>query len=325
MSSTDTRNISAEVLRDSIKGSFVAVMGIGRKGIAAARLVARFGGIPFLSDKADVSTLEPYLTEVKRHDWKWEAGGHSERVLESNLIVRCSAVPASLPLLGEAKVPVLDELDFASAFVEVPLVAVTGTNGKTLTIAAFSDIAREAGYKVIKVGGTAPFLSEVLTDDKIELDGQTIVVAEVSAVQLDSEIRILKPDISCITQVAPDHEDRFQSFEDYANAKAGLFRNQESDDLFVANYDCPICRSIAEGANARKLWVSLNDVISNGIIVKDEAMYSCDKGALHLLLPLAELSVPTHHLGAMLLAAGIAAGYIGRRDRKVPERIFRRR
>ena len=290
-----------------IAGSTVAIMGIGKKGLAAAKLASRLGGKPFLSDQADKSSLEPFIKEIQQYGWDWETGGHTARIKQSDIIVRSSAVSASHPLLQDALVPILDELDFASAFINKPVLAITGTNGKTITLRAFAQIFSESGNKLLLAGGTGKPLSEIaliLMDNSSEYD---LVAVEVSALQLQGHLRYLKPLIGCLTQIAADHLDKYRGMDAYMNAKARLFSLQDKSDVIVVDRDCPRCVSLASKLEARKIWVSGQTKRSNeSVWVDKDVIFWGNEDGLDDIISLEHLQIPRHHLKPLLLACGIA-------------------
>lgn len=289
-----------------VDGRKIAIMGMCRKGIAAAQLAEHFGGSPFISDQADDSRLEPYLAQVKKNGWAYEVGGHSDRILECDLIVRCSAVPASLPILQGASIPVLDEVDFAGAFISVPILAVTGTNGKTSTIRMLAEMARYNGIRMLNAGGTDLHMSEAalrLVQAHVDYD---LVSLEVSAIQLDSPMMFLHPVIGCLTQITEDHLKRFETMDRYVEAKKNLFIRQAKQDIFVTNYDCLYCREIGKKFPGETIWVSA-EPNGSGIWVDGGHIWRSTNSKKEKIIPLSEIPIPKHHVPSALLACGLAS------------------
>jgi UDP-N-acetylmuramoylalanine--D-glutamate ligase len=167
-----------------------------------------------------------------------------------------------IPLNGElvrriqaAGVPVFSEVEVAYRICQAPIVALTGTKGKSTTTALIGEIFRHAGFTTY-VGGN---IGNALIAETAVAKPEDWVIAEVSSFQLES-IRSFKPRISCIINVTPDHLDRYHSMDEYAEAKFRIFANQGPGDTFVGNLDDPIVAAAPGEDNtrirARTLWFS---------------------------------------------------------------------
>ena len=157
-----------------------------------------------------------------------------------------------------ANVSVIGEIELAYRLCKAPIIAVTGTNGKSTTTALIGHLLRACGLNV-RVGGNIgnPLIKEVL-----DVDAQSWVVAEVSSFQLET-IRSFKPRVSVLLNIAPDHLDRYYSMDEYAEAKYRIFANQAMSDWFVGNLDDPRVAELhwKQGetrVQARQLWFTLD-------------------------------------------------------------------
>ena len=216
-----------------LKGKKVTVVGLARSGVAAARLCLREGALVTVTDARPAATLEAALAELGA-PVRRVLGGHDERDFTSaDLVVVSPGVPLWLPHLRTARqagVAVWGEVELAARFLgEVPLVAVTGTNGKSTTTALAG--ALFASDRPTFTGGNlgTPLCQHVLSGERAE-----VVVAELSSFQLEG-IHRLRPKVAAILNVTPDHLDRYDGLEAYAAAKARLFETQQPGDFAVAN------------------------------------------------------------------------------------------
>lgn len=217
-----------------LDGKKVTVVGLARSGLAAARLCLREGAKVTVTDARPAATLEGALAALGDRPFRRVLGGHDERDFTSaDLVVVSPGVPLWLPHLRTARtagVPVWGEVELAYRFLAgVPLVAITGTNGKSTTTALTG--ALFAGDRPTFTGGNlgTPLCEHVLSGERAE-----VVVAELSSFQLEG-IHRLRPKVAAILNVTPDHLDRYDGLEAYAAAKARLFEAQQPGDFAVAN------------------------------------------------------------------------------------------
>ncbi len=217
-----------------LRGRRVTVVGLARSGVAAARLCAREGARVTVTDARPAAALGPALEALAGLPVRAALGGHDPADLTgADLVVISPGVPAGLPPLAAARaagVPVWAEVELAARFLgPVPLVAVTGTNGKSTTTALAGAIF--ALDRRVLVGGNlgTPLCEHVLSGERAD-----VVVAELSSFQLEAIDR-LRARVAAVLNVTPDHLDRHGSLDGYAAAKARLFETQQPGDFAVAN------------------------------------------------------------------------------------------
>lgn len=225
-------------------------MGGGISGFAVLQFLKQKGVEVSLSDsglKEDASSA--LLKWLERQNVFSEFGGHqSKTFLEADLIVVSPGVPLNTPQITECYkrgIPIIGELGLASCFINIPVVAVTGTNGKTTVTEMLGTMFRAEGKKVF-VGGN---IGTPLTEFLIGGQDAELAVLEVSSFQLETA-EIFQPKVGVILNITPDHLDRYKSFEDYGDTKCKLFANQQQTDAMVLNCDDP---EIMERANNKKL------------------------------------------------------------------------
>ena len=215
---------------EGFKSKRVAVLGAGRSGLAAARLLRGHRVEVFLSDHREIS---PHVKkELEALNTSYEEGGHTDRILRSELIVLSPGVPPSLPILEGARergIPIIGELELAYRLCESKkILAVTGTNGKSTTARICGELLRAAGHEVIVAGN----IGNPLSGELGRIDGETVVVLEVSSFQLET-IERFHPWVSLFLNFAPDHLERHGSIERYFKAKCRIFENQTENDFAI--------------------------------------------------------------------------------------------
>ena len=217
-----------------LKGRKITVVGLGRSGVAAARLCAREGARVTVTDARPEALLAQAQVGLADSNVRRVLGGHEEADFTgADLLVVSPGVPLSMPHLRAARaagVPVWAEVELAARFLgDVPIVAITGTNGKSTTTALTG--ALFAADRRTFTGGN---LGTPLTEHVLSGQPADVVVAELSSFQLEG-IHRLRARVAAILNVTPDHLDRYAGVDDYAAAKARLFETQQPGDFAVAN------------------------------------------------------------------------------------------
>jgi UDP-N-acetylmuramoylalanine--D-glutamate ligase len=242
---------SAEALRQSVEGARVTVVGGARSGLAVARLLARHGASVFLTDHGPA---EAGIAEgLERAGVQSEFGGHTARALDADWLALSPGVPSTSSLVQSAlrqRRPVYSEIEVASWFCPAPIVAVTGTNGKTTATSLIGHVFRTAGRPTVVAGNIGYPFSDYVDD----LDDETVVVLEVSSFQLDHVVTF-RPKVSVLLNITPDHLDRYGGdFERYAAAKHRVFETQQAGDWLVYNHDdAPVREHVQSWAAPRGL------------------------------------------------------------------------
>ncbi len=261
---------SPDALRQSVPGARVTVVGGARSGLAVARLLKRHGANVFLSDHGDA---EPGVAEgLKADGIAAEFGGHTARAFDADWLVLSPGVPSTAPIVQSAlrqKRPVYSEIEVASWFCQSPIVAITGSNGKTTTTTLVGHLFAEAGRKHVVAGNIGYAFSDYVDD----LDAETVVVLEVSSFQLD-HVSTFRPTVAVLLNVTPDHLDRYgHDFGRYAAAKFRLFDNLRPGDWLVANWDDVVVREHVQSWSAERglvpVWFSADDEPTPGAFAKD--------------------------------------------------------
>jgi len=244
------------------------VVGLGKSGVASALFLKKHGARVSVSDTKSGDELRNEIPILLDHGITVETGGHGERTFRGqDLIVVSPGVPVDAPLLVQARSlgeSVIGEIELAAQFLPGPIVAITGSNGKTTTTTLAGEIMTAAGFSTL-VGGNIGTPAISLAE---RAQPETVIVLEVSSFQLET-IQTFRPKIAVVLNVTPDHLDRHRTFEKYVDAKARIFENQESSDFAVLNADDPTCVAIAARTKAQVFWFSRQKEVQQGAWVRD--------------------------------------------------------
>lgn len=241
-------------------GERVLVIGLGRSGRAVVRVLRARGCIVHATDEAPPERLGEAIAEIERTGARFVAPGEAAGIAPApTAAVLSPGVPlngAFVRAVQAARIPVYSEIEVAYRIGRAPIVAITGTKGKSTTTALVGALLAGSG-RTTHVGGN---IGNPLVGETVKAMPADWVVAEVSSFQLES-IRSFKPRIATILNVSPDHLDRYHSMDEYTEAKFRIFANQGPGDTFVGNLDDPIVATLAAGIPAeriaaRALWFS---------------------------------------------------------------------
>jgi UDP-N-acetylmuramoylalanine--D-glutamate ligase len=229
----------------------VLVVGLGMTGLATARFLHHRGAAVTVTDMAAETDLAASVRELHQLGICTELGGHRrESFASSDLIVLSPGVPHTHDFLNSARqkgIPVLGEIELASRFVKEPIIAITGTNGKTTTTSLLGEMLAQCGMRVF-VGGNIgnPLIGYVDRNEKADW-----VVLEVSSFQLDT-IDSFRPDIAILLNITADHLDRYADMAGYAASKGRIFQNQTLEDIAIFNGADPWVLSETSRIHSRK-------------------------------------------------------------------------
>ena len=238
-----------------LSGRRALVVGLGKSGVAAARLLHARGAHVAATDAKTEAELQgpagPLESLRGVLDQAFLGGFTAEAFNRRDLIVLSPGVPLSHPLLQEARVrgiELIGEVELASRFLEEPLLGVTGTNGKSTTTALTAHLLAAAGLKVFAGGNLGTPLSErVLQGGRLDA-----TVCELSSFQLET-IAWLRCHAACVLNVTPDHVDRYPNLEAYSAAKARIFENQRDGDTAALNLADGRVRAMATSSGVKRL------------------------------------------------------------------------
>jgi UDP-N-acetylmuramoylalanine--D-glutamate ligase len=238
-----------------LQGKRVLVVGLGRSGVAAARLCAAKGARVTVNDRRAAEALQPALAALPAGVRALLGGHPTEAFTEAELIVLSPGVP-ELPALGAARAAgaaVTGEMELASRFIDATLVGITGTNGKSTTTTLCGEILKATGHATFVGGNLGQPLAEAVGTPAGSRGGHCVV--EASSFQLETA-ETFHPRVAVLLNVTADHLDRHADIDGYAAAKARLFRAQDATDFAVVNADDPLAMRSSAGIAARRVTFS---------------------------------------------------------------------
>jgi UDP-N-acetylmuramoylalanine--D-glutamate ligase len=260
------------VIPVNVKDLHVTVVGLARSGVAAARLLNQLGARVTVADQKNPRELTAVLQQLEQTDVAVRVGEQYESALEgADLVVISPGVPTRLDALNRVRargVRVLGELELASRFLTAPIVAVTGTNGKSTTVTLIGKFLQESGKRAFVGGNLGTAASEAALACFQAKAGSAApydyVVLEVSSFQLET-IEQFHPWIAAMLNVTLDHMDRYASVDDYVAAKAGIFKNQTVGDYSLFNLDDSRVAALVHRTKATVLGFSRSGLVVPGV------------------------------------------------------------
>jgi len=293
-----------------LQHSKVSIIGAARSGVGAARLLQSQSATVFVSDKEPESKLASHLTGLKAAGIAFETGGHTARVYDCSLMVISPGVPSNAPVVAEAQkrgIKVVSELEVASWFCKAPIVAITGSNGKTTTTTLLGRMLGDAKRNHVVAGNIGTAFSSVVQD----LTEADVAVLEVSSFQLD-HCETFRPKIAVILNITPDHMDRYEnSMEQYSASKARVFMNQTLDDTLLYDADDLQTVKTVVLANGRRIGLSVEKMLVEGAFVEEGQLITMLGGKRTAMLSTKEISIRGTHNLYNAMAATMVAQLLG--------------
>jgi UDP-N-acetylmuramoylalanine--D-glutamate ligase len=288
----------------------VSVIGLGASGVAAARLALTTGEKVYVSDSRADAQTRAAADELRALGADVGVGGHDvARIAASRPVVVSPGIPPDAPILRELRergARWISEPEFAFRFLRGPLIAVTGTNGKTTTAALTAHLLESAGVRVGLGGNIGAALGPAASELAMWTPAPDLYVLEVSSFQL-ADVETFRADVGVVTNLAPDHLDRYPSVDAYYADKARLFENADASSAWVLNADDPGVMSLAGNAPGRRFLFSLEREQAQGAFVRGDTLVLASGGAAEPLVERDELPLLGRHNVANALAASAAA------------------
>jgi UDP-N-acetylmuramoylalanine--D-glutamate ligase len=284
---------------DGYRNQQIVVVGAGRTGRALAEHFLRLGARVVLSDSRSADQIGD-TSGLAEKGVRFDFGGHDmDLFAAADLIAISPGVPLSLPAVTEARrrgVPVLGEIEIAFRQLSAPLVAITGTNGKSTTTTLLGEIFRVWGRRVFVGGNLGTPLIEAL--DEPDWDW---LVAEISSFQLEA-IETFRPRYGLLLNLSEDHLDRYPDMSSYLAAKKQLFVNMKAADVAVLNGDDPLVGQLTSDVDSRKVYFSSRHVPAEGMgLAGDEIIWRMD--GTERRFPIVELRLKGLHNLENVMAA----------------------
>ena len=290
----------------NLKNKKVMVAGLARTGLAVARFLKNKGAQVTATDLKKKGELGSYAEEALAMGISLKLGAHKiEGFTGSDLVVVSPGVPHSLPALEAARkagIPVIGEIELAFRYIKEPIVAITGTNGKTTTTSLVGKMLEASGLNVF-VGGNigAPLIDYVNAGTRADT-----IVAEISSFQLDT-IETFRPEVGVLLNITDDHLDRYHDFSEYVRSKGRLFENQASTEVAVLNAMDPSTSELESRIDSQRLYFNINNSGLHGVVTRDKEMICSLPGKLPVVLSLANFRLKGVHNLENAAAASLAA------------------
>lgn len=281
---------------ESYKGQQVIILGLARSGLAVAKLFHEYGAHVTVNDRkpreecAEAGELEALGMRVV-------CGYHPDDLISEDvsLIVKNPGIPYSiepLRIADELGIEIVTEVEVASRLTDVPIIGITGSNGKTTTTTWAGEILSAAAMKPVVAGNIGRALCEAVTEER-QTDPNWYVT-ELSSFQLKGTDRF-RPKIACLLNFSETHLDYHGTLDDYWNSKKKLFLNQTAEDYAILNKDDPYCRQLAEELKAKIMYISMSALESehHGVFVDEEMIvYRDQQGNRHEVVSTREIGIP---------------------------------
>ena len=296
----------------------LVILGGGESGVGAALLgkVKKYN--VFLSDSGKIANK--YKDVLIHNEIEWEDGGHTEsEILTADLVVKSPGIPDHVSIvqkLQSATIPVVSEIEFAALFTTANIIGITGSNGKTTTTMMVYHILRQSGFDVAMGGNIGEsFAEQVLTNT-------AHYVLELSSFQLDG-IQDFRPHIAVITNITPDHLDRYDyKFESYIASKFRIVMNQTSDDYLIYNSDDEVITSYINSHPIQSTLVpfSLSKIVANGTYLEHNNII-IEFNNRDIIMPTTNLALEGKHNVKNAMAAATVAHLLKIRKATIRESL----
>jgi len=289
-----------------IKGKKFLVVGLARTGRACARFLIQQGAKVSVNDSRTGAELSEEIAALAGLPLSYHLGGEEENWLDGmDYVVPSPGVPMGNPLLREAvarKIPVLSEIELAYRFFDAPVVAITGTNGKSTTTTLIGKMLEADGKKVFLGGNLgAPFIDAAA-------GSWDWGVIEISSFQLEW-VEDFRPQIALLLNVTEDHLDRYASFADYRQAKERIFAAQRGTDVAILNRDDPLVWALRPGLAAQVVSFGFGEVAMGLFATPTEVIWR--DGAVEERFLLSQAKIQGVHNVENIMAAIAAAKCAG--------------
>ena len=290
----------------SFQNKKVLVVGLARTGLAVARFLKHRGAEVTATDLKNEDELGAHAQEARNIGISLKLGAHDvESFTGSDLIVVSPGVPdktTPLELARRAGIPVIGEVELAFRHITEPIVAITGTNGKTTATSLVGEMLKASGREVF-VGGNigAPLIEHIDSGKRAEM-----IVAEISSFQLDT-IETFRPKVGVLLNITEDHLDRYDDFSDYVRSKGRLFENQDSTDVAVLNNMDPTVSELESLIGSQRLYFNVDSPEVHGAMIQGKEMTCSLPGKSSVVLSLEKFRLKGEHNFENAAAASLAA------------------
>lgn len=256
---------------DIYKDKKVVVLGLARSGEAAAILLHKLGARVLISDQKD-EEQQKVITERLKKDYpnmSFYLGGHPDEIFkEADLVVISPGVPYNIPILEKVRkdgIPVIGEIELAYRVCQAPIIAITGTKGKSTTSTLTGQILSAGFTGNVVVAGN---IGLPLSNYALDLTKSDLLVLEISSFQLETTVSF-RPRVSVILNIMQDHMDRHRDMDEYISAKYRIFANQTSDDHTILNAEDPLTLACESYTKGKVILFSSQNKLERGVYVNN--------------------------------------------------------
>ena len=276
------------------KGKKIIVLGAGISGISVAHVLQQEGAQVCLSDSKKREDITNDLSCLLDVGVDLKLGNQSNDVLEGmDYMVISPGISINAPIVKKAQengIAVMSEVEVAFNLAKAPILAVTGTNGKTTTTTLLGELLKHTGKKVL-VGGN---IGMALSAEAKSADKDDLIVAEISSFQLEG-VTEFRPHIAAVLNITPDHIDRHGTLENYKLAKEKIFAKQTNEDFLVLNYDDLKVREMANESAGKVMFFSTKQVLPEGIYLENDNLVANYCGVKNVICHKDELQIKGEH------------------------------
>ncbi len=300
----------------------VVVVGLGRSGVATARFLVNRGARVTVTDRAPAESLADAVAELDGLPLQLKLGGHDTRDFDAaDLVIISPGVPHTLPIFEPAwskGTPVIGEMELAAAFIREPIVAVTGTNGKTTTTELIGNMLKKSDKRVFVGGNIGTPLVAYADGHQPRAD---VLVVEVSSFQLDTTIDF-RAHTAVVLNMSDDHLDRYPSFSAYMESKWRIFRNQQAADTAILNaMDAAVAAMLDTAPPRSRCRVFSDEAVANGAQILKDKILLYDSGQRSGVFSLDNTGLVGPHNRENIAAACLAARQAGATDAGIQQAI----
>lgn len=288
-----------------MKSKRYTIMGAGKSGIAAAKLLAAIGAKALIFDEnkeLDKEALRAKLGDIDCEIYKGELPEEIKKA--TDILVMSPGIPVDTPFVDSFKEmgkEVWGEIELAYRVAGGKVIAITGTNGKTTTTSLTGKIVRDYYGKSFVVGN----IGDPYTDAAIEIGKDDITVAEISSFQLETAIEF-HPTVSAILNITPDHLNRHHTMECYVEVKESIAKNQDANDYCILNYEDEYLKDFGKRCTANVIWFSSKTSLKDGLYLDGENIMLSKNGEASKLMNIHEMKLlGTHNVENVMAAIGM--------------------
>ena len=295
-----------------LKDKRVLVLGLGISGLSTVKALNRLKAQIIVSDTKTEEELEDFFDKIQDINVEKYINTNEVPLENIDLIIKSPGIGLEVPILQEARrrnIEIITDIELAYRISPTKnIVAITGTNGKTTTTALIGEIFKKDNYNTYVAGN----IGVGVLWDMVNAKEEDVFVIETSSFQLESTI-YLKPKVSLITNITPDHINWHGSLDNYINAKKKIFKNQDKNDYTVLNYNDISLRKMKDEIKSNIIWFSVDEKLEKGVCVEDDYIVIKDNEETIKIIPHKDLKILGKHnlenaLGSVAVAWAMGVG-----------------